>query len=109
MYGRDLTVSTFTSFNQFQSFAALKWTRSQLIKRILNTRNANVINRCRLTTIGSRGAVVVVLLAVVVAAVTDVRLTDSPLAIVLTRTFGESADAVSAADGCRRIGEESAK
>ena len=51
-----------------------------------------------------------VLLAVVVAAVTVVvRLTDSPLAIVLTRTFGESADAVSAADGCRRIGEESAK
>lgn len=52
----------------------------------------------------------VVLLAVVVAAVTaDVRLADSPLAIVLTRPFGESADAVSAADGCRRIGEESAK
>jgi len=55
-------------------------------------------------------AVVVVVLAVAVAAVTDVvRLTDSPVAIVLTRSFGESADAVSAADGCRRIGEESAK
>jgi len=94
----------------FESFAALKWTRSQLLKRILNTINTTVITRCRLTTIGSRGAVVDVLLAVVVAAVTVVvRLTDSPLAIVLTRTFGESADAVSAADGCRRIGEESAK
>jgi len=69
-----------------------------------------VITRCRLTTIGSKGAVAVVLLAVVVAAVTVVvRLTDSPLAIVLARVFGESEDAVSAADGCRRIGEESAK
>lgn len=52
----------------------------------------------------------VVVLAVVVAAVTAaVRLTDSPLAIALTWSFGESEDAVSAADGCRRIGEESAK
>jgi hypothetical protein len=48
----------------------------------------------------------VVVVLVVVAAV--VRVTDSPLTIVLTRSFGESADAVSAADGCRRIGEESA-
>jgi hypothetical protein len=53
--------------------------------------------------------VFVVLAVVVVAVVAVVRLTDSPLAIALTRSFGESADAVSAADNCRRIGEESAK
>jgi hypothetical protein len=51
----------------------------------------------------------VVLAAVVVAVAAVVRLADSPLAIVLARSFGESADAVSAADVCRRIGEESAK
>ena len=49
----------------------------------------------------------VVLAVVVAVAAAAVRLTDSPLAIALIRSFGESAD--SAADGCRRIGEESAK
>ena len=52
---------------------------------------------------------VVVLVVVVAGVATFVRLTESPLAIVLTRSFGESVDAVSAADGCRRTGENSAK
>lgn len=52
---------------------------------------------------------VVVLVAVVAGVAAAVRLTESPLARVLTRSFGESAGATSAADGSRRIGEESAK
>jgi hypothetical protein len=53
---------------------------------------------------------VVVILVVVVAGVpAGVRLTESPLATVLTRSFGESVDAVSAADGGRRTGEYSAR
>lgn len=81
-----------------------------LLKRILNIINPIVTTICRLTTIGSRGAAVVVILVVVVAGVpAGVRLTESPLATVLTRSFGESVDAVSAADGGRRTGEYSAR
>ena len=61
----------------------------------------------KLTTTGSREAVVVVVAVAVVADGWQVRLATSPLTIVLTRSFGESPDAISAADGGRRIGEES--
>jgi hypothetical protein len=68
--------------------------------------STGITTRRPLTTTGSREAVVVVVVVVAgVAAV--VLLAESPLAAVLVRSFGESPDAISAADGGRRIGEES--
>lgn len=68
--------------------------------------NSGITDRKLLTTAGSREAMVVAVVAVVVAVVAAVVLfAQSPLAMVLALSFGESPDAISAADGGRRIGE----
>jgi hypothetical protein len=46
---------------------------------------------------------------VVVSVAAAVRLAESPLTMVLIWSFGESPDAISAADGGRRIGEQSTR
>jgi hypothetical protein len=53
--------------------------------------------------------IVVVVLSVAAAVAAAVQLAGSPLAVVLTCSFGESPDAISAAGGGRRIGEESSR